>query len=49
MTLKKILLSLLIATPTYADLDKAVEFDEQGKVKEGQLELIKLIHIDEKK
>jgi endonuclease YncB( thermonuclease family) len=31
MKLKILLLSLLLATPAYADLDKAVEFTEQGK------------------
>jgi len=43
MNLKAILLSLLLITPAYADLDKAVELAEQGKVKEGQLELIKIV------
>ena len=41
--IKAILLSLLFITPVYADLDKAVELAEQGKVKEGQLELIKVV------
>jgi TPR repeat protein len=41
--IKAILLSLLFITPVYADLDKAVELAEQGKVKEGQLELIKIV------
>jgi len=43
MKLKILLLSLLLITPAYADLDKAVELAEQGKVKEGQLELIKIV------
>ena len=43
MKLKIILLSLLLITPAYADLDKAVELAEQGKIKEGQLELIKIV------
>ncbi|MBT7557069.1 SEL1-like repeat protein [Candidatus Woesearchaeota archaeon] len=34
---------MLLTTPAYADLDKAVELAEQGKVKEGQLELIKIV------
>ena len=36
-------MSLLLITPAYADLDKAVELAEQGKVREGQLELIKIV------
>ncbi len=40
--MKIILLCLLFATSVYADLDKAVELAEQGKVKEGQLELTKI-------
>jgi uncharacterized protein len=43
MKLKTLLLSLLLITPAYADLDKAVELAEQGKIKEGQLELIKIV------
>ena len=34
---------MLLITPAYADLDKAVELAEQGKIKEGQLELIKIV------
>ncbi len=42
--MKRILwLFLLITTSVSADLDKAVELAEQGKVKEGQLELIKIV------
>ena len=41
--IKAILLSLLFITSAYADLDKAIELAEQGKVKEGQLELIKVV------
>ncbi|MBT4669108.1 MAG: sel1 repeat family protein, partial [Candidatus Ruthia sp.] len=43
MNLKVILLSLVISTPVFADLDKAVELAEQGKIKEGRLELIKIV------
>jgi TPR repeat protein len=43
MKLKTLLLSLLLITPAYADYDKAVELAEQGKVKEGRLELIKVV------
>ena len=43
MKLKIILLSLLLITPAYADLDKAVALAEQGKIKEGQVELIKIV------
>ena len=43
MNLKALLLSLAISTPVFADLDKAVELAEQGKIKEGQLELIKIV------
>ena len=43
MKIKTLLLSLLLITPAYADLDKAVELAEQGKVKEGRLELIKIV------
>ena len=41
--LKSILLFLLFVTSAYADLDKAVELAEQGKVNEGKLELIKIV------
>ena len=34
---------LLFVTSAYADLDKAVELAEQGKVNEGKLELIKIV------
>jgi len=37
------LLVLLLTTPVYADLDMATELAEQGKVKEGKLELIKIV------
>ncbi len=43
MNLKAVLISLAFATPAFADLDKAVELAEQGKIKEGQLELIKIV------
>ncbi len=43
MKLKTLLLSLLLITPAYADLDKAVELAEQGKINEGRLELIKIV------
>ena len=43
MNLKTILLSLAISTPVFADLDKAIEFAEQGKTKEARLELIKVV------
>ena len=43
MNLKALLLSLIIATPVFADLDKAVKLAEQGKINEGQLELIKIV------
>jgi len=36
-------LFLLFVTSAYADLDKAVELAEQGKVNEGKLELIKIV------
>ena len=41
--LKSILLLFLFVSPAYADLDKAVELAEQGKVNEGKLELIKIV------
>ena len=34
---------MLLITPAYADLDKAVELAEQGKINEGRLELIKIV------
>ena len=43
MNLKVILLSLVITTSVFADLDKAIGLAEQGKIKEGQLELIKIV------
>ena len=41
--LKSILLFLLFVTSAYADLDKAVDLAEQGKVNKGKLELIKIV------
>jgi TPR repeat protein len=41
--LKSLLLFLFFVTSAYADLDKAVELAEQGKVNEGKLELIKIV------
>jgi TPR repeat protein len=43
MKLKTLLLSLLLATPAYADLDKAVEFTEQGKYTEAKFELLEIV------
>ena len=43
MKLKILLLSLLLATPAYADLDKAVEFTEQGKYTEAKFELLEIV------
>ena len=43
MSLKAVFLSMAIATPVFADLDKAIGLAEQGKIKEGQLELIKIV------
>ncbi len=41
--IKAVLLFVLLVTSAYADLDKAIELAEQGKVKEGKLELIKVV------
>ena len=43
--IKQILLAAMLATTlsVYADLDKAIGLAEQGKIKEGQLELIKIV------
>jgi TPR repeat protein len=41
--IKAVLISLLFSVAAYADLDKAVELAEQGKVNEGKLELIKIV------
>ena len=41
--LKSILLLFLFVSPAYADLDKAVDLAEQGKVNKGKLELIKIV------
>ena len=43
MNLKVVLLLVAISTPVFADLDKAIGLAEQGKIKEGQLELIKIV------
>ena len=43
MKLKTLLLSFLIITPVFADLDKAIGLAEQGKTKEAKLELIKVV------
>ena len=43
MKLKILLLSLLLATPAYADLDKAVEFTGQGKYTEAKFELLEIV------
>ena len=43
MKLKILLLSLLLAIPAYADLDKAVEFTGQGKYTEAKFELLEIV------
>ena len=45
MKLKTLLLSIIfISTTIYADLDDAVKLDEQGKAREGKLELVRIVN-----
>jgi TPR repeat protein len=43
MNLKAVLLSLMIATPVFADLDKAYKLVEQEKWDEVKIELLKIV------